>query len=125
MADDAQIYRNVIDKVMEAIPANDAFSSPTVLAGFIVRLAHANAMYGRYMAAKQAAYRSIRKDEYDKVIDKGGSATAAKETAKNKTIEQEKAYDEMYNVHQDTKDFITVCMSYLKIMGIEVRLNNL
>lgn len=122
---DAKSIRAVIDKIMEAIPANDAFASPTVLAGFIVRLAHANAMYGRFLAPAQAMYREVRKQHYREQISKGSSATAAKEVAKNETIKLEESYDEMYNVHQDTKDFITVCMSYLKIMGIEVRLGNL
>lgn len=121
----AATYREVIDKVMEAIPANDAFSSPTVLAGFIVRLAHANAMYGRYLAEAQATYRAKRKAIYNQEVESGNNVTGSKEKSRNETIEEEKAYDEMYNVHQDTKDFITVCMSYLKIMGIEVRLGNL
>lgn len=123
--DEAKQYRNIIDKVMEAIPANDAFRSPVVLSGFIVRLAHANAMYGRYLSAAQTNYRLVRKKVYQAGIEAGLPVTRAKEDAKNEALDLEKEYDEMYNIHQDTKDFITVCMSYLKIMGIEVRLNNL
>lgn len=129
MDDEAQkkvdFYRAVIDRAMVTVQKENAFAQPTKLSSLIVKLAWANSMYGRYLSVAQVQYRTIRKDVFDEQIKNGASATRAKEEARNAALELEQKYDEMYNVHQDTKDFITVCMSYLKIMGIEVRLNNL
>jgi hypothetical protein len=123
---EAKPYRAIIDKTMGLIEANDAWSSPTVLAALIVRLAHANAMYGHFLAAAQLRYRMKRKEVYEREMQREkATATNAKQVADGEAIELERVYDEMYNVHQDTKDYLTVCMSYLKIRGIEVRLGNM